>query len=133
MADKRATPRVPFTVQTELFLEQANVPAMVINLSPGGVLLSTAADLQVGQTVGMGLRLMDKLRDAAGLDYLNFELNVVERINNDNGADWYRCKSTASSGSTQYLRAYKIVLEAEKQRQAAAAQNKKRFFGRKSA
>lgn len=131
MTNRRSTPRVPFTVQTELFLPQANVPAMVINLSPGGVLLSTAADLHVGQTMGMGLRLMEALREAAGLDYLNFELTVLERITNQNGADWYRCKSTASSGSVQYQRAYQVVLKADEQRQSAT--RKKKFFGRKSA
>lgn len=131
MTNQRKSDRVPFTVYAELFLPQATVPALIINLSAGGALLSSAAPLERGQRVGMGLRLLDSLKNEAGVDYLHFDLEILQATTQENGTMLYRCKSTARSNSPQYERASKLVIAAQKQH--ANKSGKKRRFGRRAA
>lgn len=121
--NQRITYRVPFNVRAELFYHGLVLPCLIINMSAGGMLLAAELEeVQAGEQLTLGLRLFDELADAAGLDYLNFQLEVLEVLN-DSEADvracQLRCRNRTSEGSSAYERAHKVVFEAERQRLGA--------------
>lgn len=122
--NKRHAYRVPFNVQAELFHNGFIAPCLVINMSAGGMLIASELQIQQGEEATLGLRLFDELKEVAGLDYLSFQVEVLEVLpdpHEDVEAIQYRCRNMTSEGSPQYERARKIVFEAERQRLARAS------------
>lgn len=122
--NQRNTYRAPFNVRAELFRRGVVMPCLIVNMSAGGMLVASDMVIEQGEQVTLGLRLFDELRDAAGLDYLNFQLEVLEVIP-DPAADvtalQYRCRNLTNEGSAAYERAHKVVFESERQRLAVAS------------
>lgn len=122
--NKRQAFRVPFNVQAELFYNGLVSPCLVINMSAGGMLVASELEIPPGSEATLGLRLFDELRAAAELDYISFQLEVLEVIEDpasDVTARQYRCRNLTNEGSPQYERARRIVFEAERQRLATAS------------
>ena len=122
MSNQRSAYRVPFNAQAELYHDGHVVPALVVNMSAGGMLVAAEADIPTGEHVGLGLHLFDELRTAAGLEYLHFDLEVLEVIEDpadDVTARQYRCRNLTVEGSPAAERVRQVVFTAERERLAA--------------
>lgn len=122
--EQRSSQRASFNVRAEVFFEGAVSPCLVRNLSAGGALVETPLDLAEGTEFTLGLRLVDDLREAAGLDYVSFHLEVLGREEapslTGSGSTRYRCKNLTSPGSELYQRAVALVTEAQRSSMPAA-------------
>jgi hypothetical protein len=124
--NQRQSFRTDFHAQAELFHRGAVVPCEIVNLSAGGMRLTSLALLEPGEPVSLGLRLFGDVREAAGLDYLNFHLEVlgVDEVERDDAGAVvreYRCRNLTPEGSPLYERAHRIVFDAERRRLAAVS------------
>lgn len=101
-----------------LFHDGVSHSAQLVDLSAAGAQLETTAQLAVGDQFGLGLHLMGEFRDAAGLDYLHFDLEVVEAIPGQVAThiSRYRCRSLSPRGSAQMDRVGELVRENESSR-----------------
>lgn len=137
-SNHRNTFRVPFELEAEVFRHGAISKCLILNMSAGGMLLATNEQVEPHEQLTLGVRLFDDLRKAAGIDYLNFQLEVLEVLEREDeeqavaqedgsgepAVDWgpwqrhLRCRNMTTEGSAAYERAHKLVFEAERRRLA---------------
>lgn len=100
-------------VQAVVFHDGAIEACELQNLSAGGMLVRSRAVLAPGSELTLGLRLAPDLAEAAGLDYLSFQVEVLESLETDEvGVADYRLRNLTSEGSQLYERARSLVYQA---------------------
>jgi hypothetical protein len=112
-SSRRAAPRVEINTRAALFVGDTSARCVVVNLSSDGALIGSELEVEPGAHVGLGIHLFEDLRKAAGLDYLHFELEVLERSETDGGGFQYRCKNLTRAGSPAHERAVRVVTAAD--------------------
>lgn len=128
MSNERQSFRTEFNIRAELFYHGDIAPCVIVNMSAGGMMLQAGMTIPEASQVTLGLRLYDDLKQAAGIDYLSFHLEVLEVLEAEGATDstWlYRCRNLTNEGSPLYERAIKVVFEAERRRLAAESGNDK--------
>jgi hypothetical protein len=108
--DQRQQPRTPLDMPVTLHWgDGQEARGRLLDLSASGTLLLAPVSFKVGNTLSLGVHLYDELREAAGTDYLRFELEVVEAETVD--SQWYRlrCMNQSTPETEQFQRAAAVV------------------------
>lgn len=84
----------------------------LVNLSAGGAMVEATIEMQPGEQFAMGIFLDQELQSVTELDFLHFDLEIVEAVERPagGGRNWrYRCRNLTQAGSAQFRRASQIV------------------------
>lgn len=96
--------------------EDESKVARLLDLSAAGTLLLISERFEPHTMIRMGIHLPQSFQDAAGTDYLNFKLEVIEAI--EHSATWWRhrCRNLSAPETEQFSKAEAIVNASEAQR-----------------
>jgi hypothetical protein len=128
-SEQRETFRVETRLDAELFHDGDVAPCSVRNLSAGGALVETVLALDPPARCTLGLRLGPQWAKSAGMDYVTFHLEVLDRteLEDDVDADTgepaeplhvLRMRNLTEADSPAWERAHKVVFEAQRQQLA---------------